>query len=93
MKIKESEKNEQTLESYKRAEKKTTTIEYKVDSVVGMLSKGLERRFGNWRSNEESISSRPQRCYDQLEYLEESWRPGELAIAQTSQKTHQLDLV
>ena len=36
-----------------------------------------EKDSRNWRLGKESIPSRPQNRYDQIEYWEESWRPEE----------------
>ena len=58
------------------------------------ILKNLEKRLGNKKSEEELKASWLQSCWDQLEYLEEVWRAGELerlAVTQTLTKTISYD--
>ena len=76
VKIKEKEKIDKYLDLSREQGKlwnMNVTVISIVISALGMVPKGWKGDWAHWRSEEESRSYRPSYCYDQLEYLEDSW--------------------
>ena len=58
---------------------------------LGTVAKGLEKSWGNWKSQEESRPFKQLHCQDRMEYPEVFWRPDEICCHSFSNEKSLVD--